>query len=299
MASLLDDISALVSPRLISAAAARLGEPADTVSRGIHDASVTVLAGLATRAADPDVARQLHGLITDRANDDRIVSDVDTLVGAAPDTPASGVGQRLLALAFPTRGDAVTSALAHSTGLRSSAASTVLAIVAPLVFAVLGRRLRGGRLDAAGLGTLLVGQREELLSAAPAGVGEILGGTEGAAPEPAVHRTRAAEPALAHSPASRWVWPALATVAVVALLWGLSRRGERGPESAIAGRDVGRTVGTAADGMDTAVRTAGGAAATAAGEVSGAVRDLGADVTHRLPNGRELSVPARGIESRL
>jgi outer membrane protein OmpA-like peptidoglycan-associated protein len=302
MASLLDDLAAVISPRLIGAAAARLGEPEDTVSRSIHDASASVLAGLATRATDPDVARQLHGLVTDRANDERIVSDVDALVGAAPDTPASGLGQRVLALAFPTRADAVTGALARSTGLRTGAVSAILSIVSPLVLAVLGRRVRNGGLDAAGLGELLAGQREELLSAAPAGIGEILRGTRGAAHEPAAPRTRATEPELAHSPASRWAWPTLATVAVVAvvaLLWGLSRRGERGPESAIAGRDVGRTVESPTSPLDTAARGVAGAAATAAGEVSGAVRDLGDDIRHRLPNGRELSVPARGIESRL
>ena len=144
-------------------------------------------------------------------------------------------------------------------------------MAAPLVMGLLGNRVRKARLDPTGLSDLLAGQRDRILNAAPAGVSSALGIGD----IPRFYPQQMVMDPPRESSGSRWLWPALAALALIAVLWGLTRDGH--VTTQVAAMDVTGAVTSVSD---------------AAGE-------FGALVTRKLPGGLEVNVPERGTESNL
>jgi membrane-bound inhibitor of C-type lysozyme len=131
----------------------------------------------------------------------------------------------------------------------------MLSMAAPLVLGLLGNRVRSGGLNPAGLATLLMGERDQIMRAAPAGLGAIPGfasilGLKDVGGDTDI---AAAAPRVSAPGTPRWLWPALAALALVAVLWGLSRA--RRP--AAVDETVGAVKGAVSDVRDTVVAAAG------------------------------------------
>jgi outer membrane protein OmpA-like peptidoglycan-associated protein len=142
------------------------------------------------------------------------------------------------------------------------------------VLAALARRVRSDGLSAAGLASWLLGQRDAIASALPAGLGPLLG--EGARPAASAAR----EPVRAASPGgSRWLWPLLLLLGA-GVLWMLLR----GREERLASAPQPEVVEEAEEVP----------APVAAAPPSGA--DL---LRRTLPNGVVLSAPRGGLEDQL
>jgi outer membrane protein OmpA-like peptidoglycan-associated protein len=194
----------------------------------------------------------------------------------------AATGEALLSAAFGNRMDAAGEATGRASGLRPDAARALLAAAAPMVVAVLRRRVAEGGLDANGLTALLASQKDRILDDAPAGMGSLLGVSDIPRVAAAAVGVRPPAPAPRKPPrGSRWLWPATAGAALVALLLLLARDSEVEPVSTTLGDD-------AVGAMSEAVATA----AVAASNLGGLVR-------RRLGDGTELEVPERGIEARV
>ncbi|GHF59863.1 hypothetical protein HNQ07_003810 [Deinococcus metalli] len=202
------DVLEFVRGQFSSPAAEKIGAAAgfapNAAGRATLAALPLVLAALVSRArAGGDVlalARPFAGLSDDHGHVNPQVLD----------TPADlarieGQGRRLLGTLFGNA-DALTGRLGTALGGSGSSAGRLLALLTPLVLAVLGGRARAGNLDAAGFGTLLGGLGGRLAGLLPAGLGSLgaLLGADGlttmlapgasAAPAPAP-RPAAARPA--------------------------------------------------------------------------------------------------------
>ncbi len=130
--------------------------------------------------------------------------------------------------------------IGRSAGLRTGAGGSLLSLAAPLVLGLLGNRVRTGGLNLAGFSNLLLGERDQITRALPAGIGSILG-LKDVGRDRDIGRDRdvgVGAPRASASGSPRWLWPALAALALVAVLWGLSR--SRTPE-------VDQTVGAVRD----------------------------------------------------
>jgi outer membrane protein OmpA-like peptidoglycan-associated protein len=156
----------------------------------------------------------------------------------------------------------------------------------------------------AGLTSLLAGERDSILAAAPAGLTSLVD-MSGAGSRPAYvepprtvqERDRAAAYANPVSPperSNRWLWPLLALAALL-LIWFTTMRGR----GTAAGTSVDTAVAAGTVAIDSAASRTGAAAAAATGAVGEAARNLGAFGRKTLPGGVELNVPERGIESQL
>jgi outer membrane protein OmpA-like peptidoglycan-associated protein len=84
-------------------------------------------------------------------------------------------GQQLLGKIFGGRGSAVTDAVAKSGGVSSSSASKLMALSAPFVLGILGKRASEQRLDSTGLANMLLNEKSGIAAAAPAGLSQLLG----------------------------------------------------------------------------------------------------------------------------
>jgi OOP family OmpA-OmpF porin len=272
MATILDTVRGLVTPDVTARAASLLGDSESGVSRGLGAAIIAVLSALLAKTSDSGAMRQIMSLLTDPSLDSGITRNIPGMLsaGGLAKSPVTDLGSRFLSAIFGDRLGPAASSLAESAGVKSSTASTLLGMAAPLVMSVLGDRVRREGLDAAGLGSLLVSQRDSLLAAAPAALSSLLGvGTPRGLPREAV-------PAPSAWGGSRaWLGAALAGLAILAL-WAWAHR----PGT----REIAQAP------LPPAGQTA-----------SLSVTDLpdAALFKRRLPSNFELTAPATGIEKQL
>ena len=297
--TLLDSLTSLAGTQLVPAAASRLGESEQSVSRGLTASFASVLAGLVSRVGEPGSMRKIFDLVSSPNNDTRLLDTpgglkadtISTLMEAGGTSSAIGqLGSRLTSLLFNGQTADAAEAVSRHSGLRFESAAKLLSLAAPVVLSLLGRRVREGKMDLAGFANMLVGQRDDILRAAPAGITNLFGRVTTAEPRTYESRPEVRRVPVEAAPSesrARWLLPALGALAALFVVWSATRR----------------------PAADTAMRadTAVGRVAEAAGDVArstrtgitGAVADLGVFVRRRLPNGVELNVPERGIESRL
>ena len=304
MATLLDSLTSLATPA-VGPIAQRLGESNATVSRGLQASVASVLGGLATRTTDVKTAHRLFDLITSRENSTNVANDMTKLVDSvSPSTTSttSTLGTSLLSTLFAGRVGSVGELISRAAGFKNpSSGASLLGMAAPLVLGVLGKRVRDSGMNLGGLTTMLAGERDSILAAAPAGLATLLdtgaaarasykepvGGTSERERSPA--RPIAATP----TQSNRWLWPLLG-VAALLLIWLAVSRGRR---PTVAALDTAVSTGSVA--LDTAASRTSAALATAGGAVSNAPSELGAFGKKLLPGGVELNIPERGIESSL
>jgi outer membrane protein OmpA-like peptidoglycan-associated protein len=220
MATILDTVRSFVTPDAAARAASLLGESETGVSRGLGAAIPAVLSGLLGKTSDAGAMRQIMSLLTDPSLDSNLTRDIGSMLsaGGLAKSPATDLGNRFLATIFGDRLGPMASALAEYAGVKSSTASALLGLAAPLVMSVLGDRVRREGLDAAGLGSLLASQRDSILAAAPAAVSGLVGlGTPRGVPLEATPGPGA------WGGSRAWLGAALAGLALLAL-WAWAHR---------------------------------------------------------------------------
>ena len=302
MATLLDSVTSLATPA-VSRIAQRLGESDATVSRGLQTSVASVLGGLLTKSTDASATHRVFDLITSRDNAPGLVDDVSNLLGGMSAPSTSGIGASLLSSVFGNRVGSVGELIARTAGFKNpQSGASLLSLAAPLVLGYFGKRVRDGSLNIGSLTSLLAGERDSILAAAPAGLSSLVDMAPGGArpayiepPRPTEERDRAAYAGAVSPPArsNRWLWPLLALAALL-LIWFTMR----GRGSAVTGA-VDSAVATGSVALDTAAARTGAAVSAAATAASDAASKLGAFGKKLLPGGVELNIPERGIESNL
>ncbi len=144
--NLMDAVSSLVTPDLVQKAAGASGESPEGVRSALLGAVPTLFAGLAHGASTPSGASQLFGLI-----------------GRVAAKPKEVGGASLVTNIFGAHAEGVTDALAGASGIHRSSASGILALVAPVALAALGREVTSRGLSAGGLTDLLFSHKKAIL----------------------------------------------------------------------------------------------------------------------------------------
>ncbi len=211
--SLLDGLKSLVTPEFLSGAARNLGETEGTVATGLGAAFPAILAGLAGKAGDSQAMRPLFDLISSPANDGSVIRDPRLALTATPQSPLGAAGSKLLSGVFGGQMSSIGDWISRFAGFRSGSGASLLSMAAPLVLGLLGNRVRTGGLNPAGLGNLLLGEKDSIMRALPAGLGSMLG----------LRDIGMAVPQVTAPSTKRWVVPALAALALVAIVWALGR----------------------------------------------------------------------------
>jgi outer membrane protein OmpA-like peptidoglycan-associated protein len=270
MATILDTVRGLLTPEVTARAASLLGESESGVSRGLSAAIPAILSGLLAKSGDSSLLQRIMSLLTDPGLDPNLGRSIGGMLttGGLAQTPATDLGQRFLSMIFGDRLAPVASALAEYAGLRSSTASSLLGMAAPLVMSVLGGRVRKDGLDARGLASLLTSQRDGILAAAPTALSGLTGlGMPRGVPTEAVPR------AGAWGGSRAWLGAALAGLALLAL-WAWANR--PGSEQVATNPPARQTANLSVTDLPDA-----------------------ALYKFRLPSNFELRAPATGIEKQL
>jgi outer membrane protein OmpA-like peptidoglycan-associated protein len=276
-ASLLDSLNGLITPDLAGKAASMLGESDSAIRKGMGGVFPVLLSGLASRAADSGFSSSLFDLVRSPANDGNVLNDVAGLLGAGGSSPMMSLGGKLLSSLFGGNTANVASSLAGYSGVKSSTASTLLNIGAPLVLAILGKRVRSDGLNASSLASLLLGQKDSYAAALPGPLANL--GSYLAAPT-REREVYAAPPPVAERRSSIWRWllPLLIALGALWLLSSLFGRKERPVDETTAPAAVEQAPAVEpAPAPTTAPADAAGATATVYFDVDQTALPAGAD----------------------
>jgi OmpA-OmpF porin, OOP family len=290
MASILDGITGLVNPQLVSQVAGRLGEPEPNVQRGMQTTVTTLMAAMANKAGDAGFMRTILDTGKRFASDP--AASASAAMGSAAtvaDTAGSPVTGLLSSLFGGSSTTAVSTAIAGASGLRPESASSLLTMGMPLVLGWLGHRARQEGMDASGLGAWLGRERTTLANALPSGLGSLLGASGVSMPKVDIPNTGI--PSAARMPpmttSRNWIPAALAGLLAVLLIGYFTLRHK--PAETVVAQNGG------AIATDTAVRAPAPAMAavdSSASAVSGMIHET-------IPGGIEMTVAPNGIEARM
>jgi hypothetical protein len=173
--SLLGDIKTQLTPDMVHHLSSILGESPVNTQKAVDEVLPTLLAGVMHLSSSGDGPARLVNLINHR-NYERLLNNLSGLFdkgNTAKTLIASG--QDILSTLFASKLPAVSALIANDNGVTNASASSLLSLTAPVVVGILGRVRAVQGLNAVGLSTLLLGQREGVAGLAPAGLAGVLG----------------------------------------------------------------------------------------------------------------------------
>jgi OOP family OmpA-OmpF porin len=253
----------------ISQIASSLGESEYGIRKGLESSVASVLAAIAVKAEEPDALRRSLDLVPENAEEISWSSAAADL--SAPDSWINR-GERMLSSLFAGRGVAVASAVRRESGVGPETATTLLAITAPMVLRFLSRLVRDESLSMWNLGTILQSETPAIQNALPTGVRDLFWPHP---PGPALPTYPVVAQSAQPQKLSRsWLAPVALTALALGVFWLWTEA--RKPIVHIGASKVGEANRMAPD--------------------YAALYD---NFIRRLPNGMEINVPAKGIESQL
>ena len=161
----------MLDKQTVGEVAHALGQSEQSVSRGMESSITALLAGVASKSQDTSVL----GTILDTASSkggniswSHIAAEV-----AHPSSSLMTGGKRVVAGLFGGREQAVTSGISHESGLSPEAASTLMAMAAPVVMNFLSKQIHEGGMTLRSFGGLLQREIPAIRSTLPPGLSEL------------------------------------------------------------------------------------------------------------------------------
>jgi len=266
------DIVGLIKEQLnenvMSKIAGFLGEEKSGVASAVGGALPSLLLGLIRKGTEPGGAESLMGILKEGKHDGGVLDNLDSVLeGPSSTTDLLSTGKGLLTSIFGDKAGGLGDIIASVGGISKNSGSSLLGLLAPIVMGFLGKMLKSsGGFSAAGLKDLLLGQKDNVKAALPAGVAGLLG--VGDIEKLGMEDVKAAVDS------KKSVWPWIALIIGLAVLFFLWRScGMKAPEQELSEKAVN--------------------------EASEKWAALGKFFSKKLPNGVELNIPEMGVENKL
>lgn len=231
--NILELLNSTLGGPLVRQASAYFGETEKSTHSALRSIEPTLLAGLMQWASTPTGAAEVFRSITDDSIDTGIAAKLPGIFANRGSLESLlDSGESLADKVFGSRMGGVTSAISKVSGAMPDSALALISLVAPLLFGILKKYAAQNELNAAGMGELLLKQRNSLANSqlpdraiSALGFGskaELLGAL------PAAGATRVAAPVPAVPAGSMrdgaWLpWAAAAGVVMLGLLFFVNR----------------------------------------------------------------------------
>lgn len=307
--NLLDVIKSYLTPELISQASKLIGEDKEKTSKALKSVVPVVLGGLVTKTSEPIGAGQLVALLQNGGHDGSLLTNLSESLSS--NESSSGIieaGSGIISSLFGTKGGTIASAISTVSGVKSTSATSLMNLVAPIVMGVVGKEaVAHGGLTASGLTSLLASQKDSILAALPAGLGILLSSSLGLGSLTGVNSGFGGNDNGNNSGGGlpKWLLPVLIGLGIIGFaLYMMKGCGSKVKDDAMATIDstanlAGSTVNGAMGAVDSAANAVEGAAsgvASAAGTAVDAVKKM---FKLKLPNGSEIEVPEGSLEDQI
>jgi sporulation protein YlmC with PRC-barrel domain len=256
-------ISRFLTPELIGKIASVSGLDRGTTQSAVGAFVPAILSSLADLAAKPGGARQLADAIAEQPSG--TLSNLAQTLGGTSMSAEKGSGL-LSSLLGGGVLNTLVSTLSRFVGIGEGSTRTLMGLLMPVVLGVLGREQRAAGLETGGLARMLMGQRDQITSAMPVGLSDLLSSrvrmqedtvrpetrtyseTRGYdAPEAQTHRTPGVRrPVETREPESSWNWAywVLPLLALGGLLWYLLPGTQTGTDRTATAPTTQHTPGT-------------------------------------------------------
>ena len=289
-----------------------LGESSANTTSGIGALLPALMGGIIGQASTESGASGLLDMITKGNHDGGIMDSMGSMFGGGSSTSnLMNAGSLLTSSLFGgSKLGSVLDAVTSATGMRRSSSSSLMNLLAPVVMGMIGKQVKSGGLNASSLMNMLMGQKEHVAAALPAGMGSILGLADmsnmtekvtstvsGAATRTAsaakdtVREAASVTADVAQTGGSwmRWALPLVALVAIGGFLWNyMGAAADKATSMAgDAASKVTGAAGTMADGATKTINAAGdavGNAANAAGTMASGAKDAAGNMVDGAKN---------------
>ena len=154
-----------------------IGENQDKTKNALGASVPALLASLTGLASKPEGASQLFSTLGKL--DPSLLGNFSSLLGSQGNAVAQQGNSLLASLLGSGTIGSLVGALAKFTGLGQGSTSNIIGTLTPLVLGLLSKQSQTQGLNAAGLASLLAGQKQNILAAMPAGLGSVLSSVSG------------------------------------------------------------------------------------------------------------------------
>ncbi len=161
--SLLELISQQLDDQAIQKMGRQLGADPESTSKAVNLALPMLVGALANNTTSSNGAQSLAGAL-DRDHDGSILDDVAGFLGGGQ---SGGLGAGILKHVLGGRRQGTENAIGKASGLNTSQAGQLLAMLAPLVMGALAKKRQSSQLDAGGLAGMLANERRQVERAQP------------------------------------------------------------------------------------------------------------------------------------
>jgi OmpA-OmpF porin, OOP family len=173
------DLLGLVKDQLTSAAVGKisefLGESSENTQSAVSAAMPTLLGGIMEKASTTEGAGSILNLLKDGGHDGSLLGNLSGLLGSGDGISGllSG-GSGIISSLLGDKVGGIVDLIANVSGIKKSSSSSLLSLAAPILMGVLGKQVSSQGLGLSGLANMLMGQKDAVKAALPAGAGSIL-----------------------------------------------------------------------------------------------------------------------------
>jgi outer membrane protein OmpA-like peptidoglycan-associated protein len=308
-ASLIDLAKDYLNADVVRRLSGEFGEHQERVQKAIDAGIPSILAGFLNMAASGanrlfDMLKQEPSELAHLGNLDGVLGNLGSLLSGGSAEDLIKYGQSLLNSLFGGKLNTIVELITKSSGIRSTSASSLLGMLAPLLMGVLRKETASRGSSPASLTNLLMEQKDAIAKLAPAGLSSALGLKSLADLGSAVDSIRlagvgasreagrtAAAAASQSSDWLRWAAPlALLAVALAGLYYWYGGRGEPTAQPNLA-QPAGPALDTAGNVNERATRRIGEAGKALTEDGKTLIETASRRVSLVLPGNIKLDVP--------
>jgi OmpA-OmpF porin, OOP family len=174
--NLLELLNAHLTEDVVSKIANFIGEPPKNTGSALGSALPSLLSGLIHKSSDSQGASILYNLLTQN-HDSSLLSNLGAeLLGGDVTAKLANAGGGLLNSIFGNKSEGIANVVANASGISKGASTSLLGLLMPIVFAVIGKTLKSQQITTpSGLVSLLGEQDGFLKNLIPGGLAGILG----------------------------------------------------------------------------------------------------------------------------
>lgn len=292
--NLIEMLKSEVSSDVISSLSQKAGVSEEQAKAGFSTGIPAVLAGILKNGSGPSA-----GFIANMLNPSPIGGDnqpEDVLKGSNDSLLEKG--KSLVSGLFGNDSGAVTNALSSSSGLSMEKSSGLLAMAIPVITGIISKMMTSKMWRVSDLLGKIFESKSDLIDALPKGLGDSLGLTNIHLPKVEVPKTPPVNYATIKESKSaggflKWLIPLL--IVLIGAWWIMGRSGCN--KTKLSGTNDSTVVDTMAnmDTTKTVIKTVSGKL----NEAGDFVRDLGASINKKLPNGTAINIAENSVENQL
>jgi hypothetical protein len=171
--NLVSVVMQFLTPDMIAKIASALGLDRSVAQKAIGGAVPAILSSLADVAATPNGARQLTNMVTQQPPGS--LESFKSLLGGSGQSTLAETGSSMLSGLFGGGAmDTTAQTIGKFAGVGEGTGKSLLGMLGPVILGALGQQQRSAGLDASGLASLLVSQKDQIAAAIPSGLADQL-----------------------------------------------------------------------------------------------------------------------------